>query len=389
LVFIRKSIEALAFSGPIVINALHVGGSKNGFDPLTILGDCSMPAKGNNPKDHLQRGKLDPRVAAMLEQKEAQGLPRLETLTPIQARESINFAVRELRGDPEAIENVENLNIPGPAGKIPVRIYMPEKGGPFPVVVYYHGGGFVFCNLDTHDNVCRSLAKRAGCVVVSVGYRLAPENKFPAAIEDAYVATKWVANNSMRISTDLTRIAVAGDSSGGTLAAVVSLMARNQNEPSLVYQVLVNPAANLSSLNTDSYRNYAEGYGQTKALIEWCRGHYLEKDDWGHPYASPLLEKDLSGLPPALVITSEFDVLRDEGEAYANRLQQAGVPVKYTRYHGMIHFGVMWAVASDLARDAINEAIAALRSAFGTGVNPEAQRETIPIGSFRDRKIKR
>ncbi len=143
-------------------------------------------------------------------------------------------------------------------------------------------------------------------------------------------------------------------------------MARNQNEPSLVYQMLINPAVNLSSLDTDSYRHYAEGFGQTRAFIDWCRGHYLGKEDWGHPYASPLLEKDLSGLPPALVITSEFDVLRDEGEVYANRLQQAGVPVTCTRYYGMIHFGVMWAVASDLCRDAVNEAVAALRSAFGT-----------------------
>lgn len=328
-----------------------------------------MRAKGNKTRNHLQGGRLDPRVAAMLKQMEEQGVPPLETLTPIQAREFINIAVRELRGDPEAVEKVENLNIPGQAGQVPVRVYMPEDGGPFPVLVYFHGGGWVFCNLDTHDNVCRSLANGAGCVVVSVDYRLAPENKFPAAVEDTYAATQWVANNAARINGDLTRIAVGGDSSGGNLAAVVSLMARNQNEPSLMYHLLVNPGTNLSSFDTDSYRNYADGYGQTKAFVEWCRGNYLEKDDWRHPYASPLLAKDLSGLPPALVITSEFDVLRDEGEAYAERLQQAGVPVTCTRYNGMIHFGVMWAVASDLARNAIDEATAALRSAFATGVD--------------------
>jgi len=332
-----------------------------------------MAAKGNKTRNYPQGGRLDPRIAAMLEQTEKQGVPLLETLTPIQAREFINTAVRELRGDPEDVENVENLNITGPAGQIPVRVYMPEAGGPFPILVYFHGGGWVFCNLDTHDNVSRSLANGAGCVVVSVDYRLAPENKFPAAVEDTYAATQWVANNTARINGDLSRIAVGGDSSGGNLAAVVSLMARNQNEPSLMYQLLVNPGTNLSSFDTDSHRNYAEGYGQTKALIEWCRGHYLEKDDWRHPYASPLLVEDLSGLPPALVITSEFDVLRDEGEAYANRLQQAGVPVKCTRYNGMIHFGVMWAVASDLARDAINGATAEMRSAFATGVDPGGQ----------------
>jgi acetyl esterase len=324
-----------------------------------------MAAGENENTAPSQRRALDPRVEAWLRQIEQQDVPSLETLTPMQVREAADAAARELCGTPEAIANIENLTIPSPAGQIPVRIYMPQGNGPFPILAYFHGGGWVFCNLDTHDNVCRSLANGAGCVVVSVDYRLAPEHRFPAAMEDAYAATQWGADNAVRINGDPARIAVGGDSSGGNLAAGVSLMAKDQKRPSLMYQLLVNPATNLASLGTDSYCEFAEGYGLRKAEIEWYRDHYLEsEEDWRHPYASPLLADDLNGLPPAFVITSEFDVLRDEGEAYAHRLKQARVPVTCIRCRGMIHFGFHWAVATDIARDAIDKAAAALRSAF-------------------------
>jgi acetyl esterase len=326
---------------------------------------CSVAAEENKNTALLQREALDPRVEAWLRQMEQQDAPPLETLTPRQVREAANAAARELPGAPEAIANVENLDIPSPAGQIPVRIYTPQGSGPFPILAYFHGGGWVFCNLDTHDNVCRSLANGAGCVVVSVDYRLAPEHKFPAAVEDAYAATQWGADNAVRINGDPTRIAVGGDSSGGNLAAGVSLMAKDQKGPSLMYQLLVNPATNLASLDTDSYREFAEGYGLRRTEIEWYRDHYLEsEEDWRHPYASPLLADDLNGLPSVFVITGEFDALRDEGEAYAQRLKQAGVPVICIRCSGMIHFGFHWAVATDIARDAIDKAAAALRSAF-------------------------
>ena len=217
-----------------------------------------------------QRGALDPRVETWLRRMEQQEAPPLETLTPMQVREAANAAARELRGTPEAVANVENLNIPGPAGQILVRVYTPQSSGTFPILAYFHGGGWVFCSLDTHDNVCRSLANGAGCVMVSVDYRLAPEHKFPAAVEDAYAATQWGADNAACINGDPTRIAVGGDSSGGNLAAGVSLMAKDQKGPSLVYQLLVNPATNLASLEScqPECPSYQESWG-TCGQYQW------------------------------------------------------------------------------------------------------------------------
>jgi len=266
---------------------------------------------------------------------------------------------------PEAVANVENLRIPGPGGNIPVRIYTPRGNSPFPVLVFFHGGGWVIGDLETHDNLCRSLANSVHCVVVAVDYRLAPEHKFPAAVEDAYAATQWVASNAKRINGDPTRIAVGGDSAGGNLAAVVAIKARDENGPSLTYQLLIYPATNVSSLNTNSYRNYADGYFLTKSDGKWFCDQYLHcEDDRLNYLASPLLAPELSGLPPTLVITAEFDVLRDEGESYAKRLKKAGVAVKCTRYKGMIHGFMSMDGLLDQARNGIKEASAALREAF-------------------------
>jgi len=319
-----------------------------------------------NKTKNIQRSKrLDPRVEAMLQQQEQQGVPALETMTPEEARAFINAAAQELSGPPKNVATVEELNALGPGGQIPVRVYTPQGDGPFPVLIYYHGGGWVFGSLDTHDNVCRFLSDGAACVVVSVDYRLAPENKFPAAVEDAYAASQWVKFNVGFINGDLTRIAVGGDSAGATLAAVVALMFRDKPGPHPVFQLLAYPSTDLSSFDTDSYRECGEGYGLTKAALEWFRGHYLEnEEDRLNPQVSPLLAEDLSGLPPALVITAEFDVLRDEGKAYAKRLHEAGVPVTHKEYPGMIHAGVAWAVALDLVSDALDEAVTKLRSAF-------------------------
>jgi len=293
------------------------------------------------------------------------GAPPVHTLTPVQARESRNPVFIELGGPPEPLQNVENMTIPSPSGQIPVRIYAPQGSGPFPVLVYFHGGGWVICNLDTHDSVCRSLAKGASCAVVSIDYRLAPEHKFPAAVEDAYAATQWMADNASPYNIDQGRIAVGGDSAGGNLAAVVCQMAREKNGPFIGYQLLVYPATNLSSFDTDSYREHGEGYILTKESMEYYCAHYLEvEDDSLNPYASPLLAEHMSGLPPALVITAEFDVLTDEGEAYANRLKQAGVPVNYVCFKGLIHGFFGFSAAVDRTRDAIKEATAGLISSF-------------------------
>ena len=318
--------------------------------------------------DHKSKTKklLDPQAEALLQQMAQMNLPPLHTLTPTQARERMR-GLAALCAAPEAVANVENLRIPGPGGSIPVRIYTPRGDGPFPILVFFHGGGWVICDLDTHDNLCRSLTNRACCVVVSVDYRLAPEHKFPAAVEDAYAATQWVANNAHRINGDPARIAVGGDSAGGNLATVVAIMARDQDGPGLIYQLLIYPPTDVSSANTDSHRNCEDGYFLAKGDGEWFCEQYLNcAADRLNPLVSPLLAPDLGGLPPALVITAEFDALRDEGESYAKRLKKAGVSVKCTRYKGMIHgFMGMDGLLSQ-ARTGIEEASAALREAFLT-----------------------
>ena len=315
---------------------------------------------------HKSRTKkqLDPQAEALLQQMAQMKLPPLHTLTPAQAREMMR-GMAVLSSAPEVVAKVENLTIPGPEGQIPVRIYTPRGDGPFPILVFFHGGGWVLCDLDTHDNLCRSLTNRACCVVVSVDYRLAPEHKFPSAVEDAYAATRWVAENANRVNGDPARIAVGGDSAGGNLAAVAAIMARDRHGPRLIYQLLIYPVMDVSSNNTDSHRNYADGYFLTRGDGEWFCDHYLHyKEERSNPSVSPLLTPDLSGLPPALVITAGFDVLRDEGESYAKRLRKAGVSAKCTRYEGMIHGFMSMDGLLNEARNGIEEASAALRKAF-------------------------
>jgi acetyl esterase len=311
------------------------------------------------------QGELDPQARTFLQRIAKAKLPATYTLTPMQVRAHTWPAMQKLVGNPEVVANVENLPIPGLAGQIPIRVYTPEGRGPFPILVYFHGGWWVFWDVDVTDNLCRSLANGASCVVVSVDYRLAPEHKHPAAVEDAYAATEWAAANAKRIQGDPTRIAVAGDSAGGNLAAVVSLFARDQGRPSLVHQLLICPITNVSSFDTESYRYFGEGLWSPKALSQWAVNHYLTDEEQAeHAFVSPLLVEDLSELPPAAVITAEFDTLRDEGEAYASRLRKAGVSVTCSRYNGMIHDFLILAGVFDQAKDAINEAATALRSAF-------------------------
>ncbi|MEY2195074.1 alpha/beta hydrolase [Neobacillus sp. BF23-41] len=305
---------------------------------------------------------IDPQVKLILEQMEAKGAPPWHTLTPAEARQPIDR--RPLTGEPEEVGKVENRTIPGPAGEMPVRIYTPDGQGPFPALVYYHGGGWVIGDLDAVEITCRLLANRANSVVVSVDYRLAPEHKFPAAVEDAYAAVKWLVENGSSILVDSARVAVGGDSAGATLAAVVALMAKDRDEPSLVYQMLIYPVTH-HAYDTESYRENAEGYYLTKDSMVWFWNHYLrDEEDGRNPYASPLLADNLSGLPPALVITAEFDPLRDEGEAYAKRLKAAGVPVEVTLYNGMIHgfFGMPGVL--EQAKKAIEQAANALKRTF-------------------------
>jgi len=307
---------------------------------------------------------VDPQAQIFLDMLAAMNVPSVHTQTVAEARAMIE-ASRQLDGPPEPIHKIENRTIPGPAGELPVRIYTPEGDGPFPVLVFFHGGGWVICSLDTHDGVCRSLANQAQCIVVSVDYRLAPEHKFPAAAEDCYAATQWVAENAASINGKPERVAVGGDSAGGNLAAVVSLIAKEKGGPHIVYQLLVYPATDYYIPGTASIRENADGYFLTRDAMIWFWNHYANnEEDANNPYMAPLRAKDLHGLPPALVITAEYDPLRDEGEMYATRLQEAGISVTATRYNGMIHGFFSQANIMDQAKVAIAEAAAALKIAF-------------------------
>jgi acetyl esterase len=310
---------------------------------------------------------LDPQAQAVLDKLGAAQLPELSQVPPAMMRQIFQAMTKALgEEEPQAVHRVEERSVPGPAGAIPVRVYWPSEARDLPALVYFHGGGFVLCDLDTHDGTCRELANAAGCAVVSVDYRLAPEHPFPAGPEDCYAAARWVVENAGSIGVDPARVAVGGDSAGGGLSAAVTLMAKERGGPALVHQLLVYPVTD-HSFGTDSYRENADGYLLTRAMMEWFWGHYLEKErDGESPLASPLRAADLSGLPPATVITAGYDPLRDEGQAYAERLRRAAVPTSLAHYEGMIHgfFGMTGLI--DKAREAVEQAARELRRSFGS-----------------------
>ena len=315
--------------------------------------------------------KLDPIVRQLLEAAEAEGNPPLESFSPEEARKLAIESLKLAGGTMEPVHSIENLRIPGPDGEIPIRIYTPDAPAPRPALVYFHGGGWVVCDLDTHEVVCTAMARRAGAVVVAVDYRLAPEHKFPAAVTDSYAATAWVASNAEKLGIDPKRISVGGDSAGGNLAAVVSLKSRDEDGPAIAFQVMVYPVTDLSSYDTPSYREFGENHYLTKSEMEWFRGHYLRSmEDARDPHASPLLALDLSELPPALIITAECDPLRDEGQAYAKRLEYDGVPVTYTCYAGMIHPFFSLSGAIPQAFDAIQQVANAVANSLSLAPSP-------------------
>ncbi|SRR5579875_113411 len=306
---------------------------------------------------------LDPQVKAILDQMAS--LPRFEELSVADARKQTIERAAAGRLPTLPVASVVNRTVPGPGGDLPVRIYTPNGSGPFPLMVFFHGSGFVVCNLDTHDGTCRNLCSAAGCVVVSVDYRLAPENKFPAGVDDCYQATKWAAAHAWELNANSARIVVAGDSAGGNLAAVVALMVRDQGGPALRGQLMIYPVTDYYKPGHPSYVDNAEGYGLTAAGMRWFWGHYLNDEaEADNPYVSPLRAANLRGLPPALIITAEYDVLRDEGERYGQRLAEAGVPTRVTRYDGMHHgFFQMYGLV-DKAKQALEEVAAWLKERF-------------------------
>jgi acetyl esterase len=292
--------------------------------------------------------RLDPQARAVLERAAASGAPPPYALSAEEARRVYRETRAPLAPAPPHVAEVRELSIPGPAGRLRARLYRADSAqGSLPGMAYFHGGGFIYGDLDTHDAVCRGICASTPCVVVSVDYRLAPEHKFPAAVEDAFAATQWISRNAASLGVDAGRVVVAGDSAGGNLAAVVALMARDGGAPPLAMQVLVYPTVDFAA-DTASLARFAEGYLLTRKGIEWVRRMYLRDEraaaDWR---ASPLRAGDFSKLPPAYVITAGFDPLLDEGRAYADRLTQAGVPVTYECFEGQVHgFLVMGGVVA-------------------------------------------
>jgi acetyl esterase len=279
---------------------------------------------------------LDPQARAYLDAVAALGFAAPRTITPPEWRDQAPIRAKHFAIEPQPIARVEDRTVPGTDRDIPIRVFVPEAAGPLPILVHYHGGGWVIGSVDASDNLCRAMANLTPCVVVSVEYRLAPEARFPVGLEDCYAATRWVAEHGAELGGDPTRLAVGGESAGGNLAAAVTLLARERGGPKISFQMLIYPVTD-SDFETGSYREMAEGYGLTRDTMQYFWELYLEAPSRATDPLAAVLRADLAGLPPALVVTAEFDPLRDEGDAYAEKLKAAGVPVEHVSYPGQIH----------------------------------------------------
>jgi acetyl esterase len=296
---------------------------------------------------------LDPEIAALLPALN-RGFPRVETMTAPQLRAVIAERAVLLQ-NPEPVAKVIDRTVPGAAGDIAIRIYWPTAfSGPLPIIVFAHGGGFVFCGLDSHDDLCRAMSNGVGAVVVSVDYRLAPESRWPAGVDDVYTVADWAAGQAGELGADPARMVLAGDSAGGNLATVTALLARDRGRPEIAGQLLAYPAI-AADFGTESYRRFGDGYYNTTAAMAWYWEQYVpDPADRNHPTASPL-RADLAGLPPTVVITAGFDPLYSEGETYAKNLAEASVTTIYRNYAGAIH-GFMTMPGLSLCRQAREQA---------------------------------
>jgi acetyl esterase len=307
---------------------------------------------------------LDPEFEALQTMLLSLDVPPMSSGTAAQAREMYRLFLALPDGvEPDHVAAVDDRTIPGPAGDIPIRVYRAEDGdAPRPLIVYFHGGGWTIGDLETHDPVCRTLAASVGAVVVAVDYRLAPEHPFPAAVEDADAAVQWAAAHAGELGGDPGRVVVGGDSAGGNLAAVVARHARDRGGPPIAAQLLVYPSTDLTSMDTDSHRENADRPFLHVDTMTWFRNNYVpDVDRRAHPDASPSQASDLSGLPPAVVVTAEFDPLRDEGEAYAEQLRAAGVDVRARRFEGLPHGFNGFAPTMKAPRLALEQAYGDLR----------------------------
>ena len=269
----------------------------------------------------------------------------LENLLPVYPEgyqvtvEDIRERTSRMLAEGEPVYKVEDRSIEGPESLLPIRVYTPSEESPLPIIVFFHGGGFVYGDLDTHDSVCRALANVSNHIVVAVDYRLAPEHPFPAAPNDCYAAAKWVYEHAEELNGDASRLSLVGDSAGGNLSAAVSLMAKEKGGLEIAKQILIYPSTDIKSGNKyPSYEENSEGYFLTKETMGLFGRAYIQDESLRyHPYTAPMLAEDVSGLPPTMIITAEFDPLRDEGEAYGEKLRQAGVEVDVHRENGLIH----------------------------------------------------
>lgn len=307
---------------------------------------------------------LDLQIAAILKQAQDDNAPDFSDLSPGDARAALNYIQEQLQAPPADVET-RDIKIEVPNGAVPLRIYSPRTDGVKPVLLYFHGGGFVLGGIDTFDGVTSSLAEKTGCIVVAVGYRLAPEHKFPTAVEDSYAALKWVAQNASNVNGNPDKIAVIGESAGGNLAAVCALLARDNGGPSIKLQVLIYPATAPNPAEFSSYEQYGEGYLLTSRSVEYFRKYYFDQTEITDDYrAAPLLATDLGNLPPATLILAKYDPLRDEGLAYAQRLAEAGTHVVVTEYLGMTHAFFTMTRAVDAAVQAVDQVAGAVRQAM-------------------------
>lgn len=283
---------------------------------------------------------LDPQVKAFLHSLKEMNLPPRQLLSVEEKRQQL-ASYLALQGEERYVAMIKNVKIPVKDGEIWVRIYTPEGDGPFPIFIYLHGGGWVIGDLEIGNTLCRNIANLSGCIVVSVDYRLSPEYKFPIPVDDCFAAVEWVEKNAAKFNGDPSKIAIGGDSAGGNLAAAVSLIARDRGSPSIKYQVLIYPVTNLD-FNTRSYIENGEGYVLTRDSMIWYAQQYLNSEkEMQNVQVAPFLAENLEGLPPALILTAQYDPLKDDGASYASRLIQAGVNVEYKYYSGMIH-GFLW-----------------------------------------------
>ena len=310
---------------------------------------------------------LDPQARALIDLMIERGVPPTHTLSPEEARR----LYRERRGytqpEPPALGEMRELRLPGPAGELPARLYHPrDAAGTPPLLVYFHGGGWTIGDLDTHDVLCRQLCAGSGAAVLSVDYRMGPEQRFPAAVDDCVAATRWAQAHGAELGIDAARVAVGGDSAGGNLAAVVALVLRDADAPPLRLQLLIYPATDMRCL-APSHTTNGQGYLLTADSLAYYRGHYLaDRSEWTDWRASPLLAADHARLPPALVLTAGFDPLRDEGRQYADALSSAGTPAQYVCFERQVHGFITMSRVIDEANTAVDLCCAALRRAFTT-----------------------